>query len=557
MKSALLAIALAASVLADAQGGGCAGNEPIAMAIMAASSPARICQGGEVFFDGTASTPGSGTSILEYKWDFGDGILDSIAGAQTAHTYPMGGQYLPKLIVTSDSGCVSINEVDLIVQVSTTPDFTGTTQGATICLGDSLEMVAVVTPTTWSPDQNVDFGNGLLLPDNPSLAVVSTVHVESASEQEVILGENDIPLVCMDLEHSFMGDLVIELRCPNDQQVFLHVQGGGSTWLGEPIDNTTPGQIGNCWEYCWSATATNGTWADNFSFAESLASGTYESNESLDSLLGCPINGDWTLVIVDLWAQDDGYLCSWTLDFQADPFTPDLGFDSDSCGWAGPGLVSSLCGPLTCVASPVAPGGSNYTFSITDNFGCTYDTTITFFVPDLQLIALNGPSSIPFAGEVTYTVEPTLPDVEAIVWGPLPNGWSWSMDDLDTTDGTAVLLAPTGGAYYICARASAEGCIGDSVCVNVGVGMDAEVSAPDDLLHLAPNPTDGPFWLTRVRTDPPIAVEILDPLGRVLLREAMNGSRLLLDLSNFTNGAYHLRWMDANTIRRQPFVIAR
>ena len=39
------------------------------------------------------------------------------------------------------------------------------------------------------------------------------------------------------LEHSFMGDLIITLTCPNGQELLLHNQGGSNTYLGVPIDD--------------------------------------------------------------------------------------------------------------------------------------------------------------------------------------------------------------------------------------------------------------------------------------------------------------------------------
>ena len=69
--------------------------------------------------------------------------------------------------------------------------------------------------------------------------------------------------VCINFEHSFMGDLVISLTCPTGQSVVLHQQGGGGTNLGDP-DQAGGAQFpGIGWDYCWSPAATNGTWADN------------------------------------------------------------------------------------------------------------------------------------------------------------------------------------------------------------------------------------------------------------------------------------------------------
>ncbi len=44
----------------------------------------------------------------------------------------------------------------------------------------------------------------------------------------------------MDIEHSFIGDLVIDVIVPTGQSVVLHQQGGGATFLGIPVDDDLP-----------------------------------------------------------------------------------------------------------------------------------------------------------------------------------------------------------------------------------------------------------------------------------------------------------------------------
>src|SRR5690606_25417809 len=125
-------------------------------------------------------------------------------------------------------------------------------------------------------------------------------------------------------------DLIISVICPSGQSVILHQQGGGGTYIGDALDGeTNPPTPGTCWDYCWSPTATNGTWVDNS--GGTLPSGTYESLNPMSALVGCPLNGTWTLQICDMWGLDDGFVCSWTVNFdpsiipEATQFTPDLG----------------------------------------------------------------------------------------------------------------------------------------------------------------------------------------------------------------------------------------
>jgi hypothetical protein len=68
------------------------------------------------------------------------------------------------------------------------------------------------------------------------------------------------------MEHTYMGDLVLQVICPNGQTTLFHQQGGGGTYLGcaerlrQRRSTPSSASAGN---YCWSPTATNGTWVEN------------------------------------------------------------------------------------------------------------------------------------------------------------------------------------------------------------------------------------------------------------------------------------------------------
>ena len=103
----------------------------------------RICQGETVQFDGQATFSDDGSGAT-YEWDFDNGRgLNS--GAQQSETFTEAGSYQVRFIVTDNIGCTDRNPIDLVVQVSNDPDFSGTMATDTeICLGDTTTLTGMV-----------------------------------------------------------------------------------------------------------------------------------------------------------------------------------------------------------------------------------------------------------------------------------------------------------------------------------------------------------------------------------------------------------------------------
>ncbi len=359
---------------------------PTASATIGSAIPALVCQGEVITFDGSASIAAGSNSLVEYNWNFDDGIQDSLTGPIVTHSFPNAGEYVVQLTLTDDNECNNTNLVDLQILVSTTPIFAGTLPGDTICEGESVNLLANPVAVEWTGLPESSLGGGIFLPDDQGVAFNTSIVFTNFAPGQTLTNINDLPAVCVDMEHSYMGDLVIQLTCPSGQSVTFHQQNGGGTFLGEPIDDDfTPDAMGVCYTYCWSPTATNGTWVDNS--GGTLPTGTYESLNPMNILEGCELNGTWTFTVTDLWGSDNGFICDWGLTFNSSLFpslttyTPVLGTTTaDSSNWVGNGVSSDPNNPLAGVATPVGVGSHDYVFSVTDNFGCTYDTTITIVV---------------------------------------------------------------------------------------------------------------------------------------------------------------------------------
>jgi gliding motility-associated-like protein len=388
--------------------------------------PIRICVGEEVTFDGSSSTFAEGVSLATWEWDFDDGATDNASWPSVTHSFAEPGAYIVQLHLTDDNECNSANLPDKLIFVATEPDFTLSADDNLVCVGQEVNLTGAAAPVTWTSLPEANFGGALFIPDDQSECFSSELIFSQFAPGAVVEDVNDILNFFINFEHSFMGDLVITFICPNGQALVVHDQGGSGTFLGEPVDNDSDLEPGIGYDYYWSPTATNGTWADNA--GGTLPSGTYESSSDFSALLGCPLNGAWTVELCDMWGSDNGFIFDWSVNF--DPslypdlitFTPSIGLGCDSTFWNGSFITetSADCNQISAV--PTAPGTYTYTYTANDNHGCTYTSSV-------DVVAYPGP--IPSAGaDLIFCGEPVT--LEGEVTNPVSGisyVYSWSPTD--------------------------------------------------------------------------------------------------------------------------------
>lgn len=435
-------------------------ERPTAVATMSEASPALVCVGEPLDFDGTASYAAAGFNIVSYEWVFDDGT--TATGANASHAYFEPGEYIVQLNLIDNNDCVNANVVDLQILVSTTPIFAGTTESLEVCLGSTVDLTGVANPVTWTGIPEANFGDGVYLPDDVGTPFTSELTFAQFDPGQTLTNVNDLLSICVSMEHSFMGDVVLSVTCPSGQVIILHQQGGGGTYIGGANDgdgNTNP-IAGECWDYCWAPNATLGTFAASAAFGatpnvmqggspsnNALIPGTYSSLQPWSNLAGCPLNGTWTFTSLDLWGADNGFLCNWSLNFNpaiipdVTQFTPDLGLSTlDSTFWVGPYGTPDPANPTQLSFTPDIPGVFDFTYFVTDNFGCMYDTTVQVTVTE-QMVIDAGP-------DIVLCNDP-LPMAGQIVANGPPANCTWTLTLLesfgDSWNGGATLAVVIGG----------------------------------------------------------------------------------------------------------------
>jgi gliding motility-associated-like protein len=342
----------------------------------------EICQGDSVTFNGSATFTSDGTGA-QYQWDFGDG--NSANGQSVTHTFPNPGAYIVNLNVTDTNNCTNDNLINQVVRVSTTPDFTGTTPtDPIICFGDSTTIPGVVTPTPFIVECTPPVSGETFLPDGSGVSYETSIPVDCFESDQVLTSGSEILQICVNIEHSYSGDLDITIISPNGQEADLFVQAGGGTYFGGANDDgsTAPG-IGA--DYCFSlagvvtlANAPTITAGSNPPSA-SWQPGTYLPVDSngFDDLIGSPLNGNWTIRVTDNLAIDNGYIFRWNLDFDPSILPADESFTPvvDTEGWLPDASITDTTGNVITV-QPSTPGQHCYTYEMTDDLGCTYSETV-------------------------------------------------------------------------------------------------------------------------------------------------------------------------------------
>jgi gliding motility-associated-like protein len=328
-------------------------------------------------------------------------------------------------VVSDDNpiGCTNINSISQVVRVSPEIDFTGTqATNSTLCFGETTTIDGMATIPQFE-DCAPEIFDQTWLEDTQSTgnaaSYTSTITVDCYGPGQVITDVSQITDICVVIEHSFIGDLDIYLIAPNGAEVWFLEYGDGNdpgAYFGIP-DQADNGNPGTGWEYCFSPTATQSI-NDVATGGTSVPIGTYAPlpTSSFDNLIGSPLNGNWTFVVSDLWAIDDGTLFSWNLNFDPSLVPPSNVIVSEA--WDTDSTITNTTGNTITVAPPTA-GQHCYTYRAMDDFGCEYTEQVC--IDMLPEIINDIPSNFYMCnpGAPPYIFD--LTDNDPILLAPSPN----------------------------------------------------------------------------------------------------------------------------------------
>ncbi len=346
------------------------------------------CLGDTIFFEANTSYPENdlsyhqSDSLSDFVWNVNGVNYDT---SSFWHAFNFPGYYPIFQQVTDSNGCHRMQEV-LVVRISGKPNFAGTVLNISEACTDTIDLFAQATTQYYSYNFSSG-GEPLALPDLQGIPFSSTTDINVFLPGQTVTSGADIQSICVNMEHSFMGDIEIQLICPNGQSIMLSNQinqGALGCFLGVPNDGDDIFPIaGTGWDYCWSMGAPNGTWNTFMGTGTyaTLPSDTYAPDDSFDDLIGCPLNGTWTFEVTDLWASDNGYIFNWHMGFDPSLIPGNIGFQNtqQSSYWTYGNTVISNSDTAYFLGDT---SYYHFTYHFIDDFGCEYDTTLIKISPN-------------------------------------------------------------------------------------------------------------------------------------------------------------------------------
>lgn len=320
--------------------------------------------------------------------------------------------------------------------------------------GSHIEM----SPFFGETSASLGVGELTFIPDGPNCTeqcYESSVTFTDFPINAEITGQEDVKYLRINMEHSFIGDIQISLVGPEGcgeviilQDFFTldqyglddmtyewpHMNNSNYVRIGfgapntedisdpsDPCDDEDEVNLpGEGWDYCWSnspeyAYANANAWVyeeENLSDNEVLPyyrvnpsdvnneSNFYHPYEGFEDLIGCPLNGEWTIKVCDTWEIDNGWIFEWELALDPDLLPQNWNYQTEidhidwdlgtnaTINYVSGGGVDPLVYELTPETN-LLDGDNLYSgsFAIYDEFGCSNSADIDYMVSGIPNIA--------------------------------------------------------------------------------------------------------------------------------------------------------------------------
>lgn len=393
--------------------------QPI-QAVVLSTSPAAmpdingyvdVCPGDEITIsargdysqNGVGYNQSDATSL--FTWNFQDG--DPVSGiglTSVSHVYDNPGGFIVQLTITDGRTCTNNNQIKQRVRLAPPPIFSSPDNlPMEVCVGDVVNLTLAnqgaggfnfeaptpqeITFTTTQARTDI-----IPLPDVRGVVYTTPLTFSNFNPGQVVTSLNDIVSVCATIGHDWLNDLDIFLVCPSGTDTVFFQR---HPRPGEGQNGTSGQTLGNGVRFNGNTQDPPGTYCWTVDAPRSMARHIRDFNiptgdpvpeidfaalpeYPFDNIIGCPLNGTWTLNFEDWLGDDSGWSYNWSITF-ADNLYPAL--ESFTVGIDNFRFVDadnlSAYTPDAIVFQPLNPGLNKFRIVSTDDFGCVYDTAFT------------------------------------------------------------------------------------------------------------------------------------------------------------------------------------
>lgn len=396
-------------------------------------SPDKGCDSLHVSFTAQAQ------NTVSYIWDFGNGIIQQTNTGNISYTYPVPGQYVPKLIITDSFGCnVPIVIDDTIVIADVEAAFTASRVPG-IC-DSSLYSFIDVSDVQFDKISSYEwfFGDGDVSTEpNPQHYYNNTGLYNASFKVTTIYGCQDV------------YQLPVNALIDSTPTIFA----------------TIPDSV--CSNKTFTATAgVMNNSPQNFTWAWDMGDGTSESDNTISHSFGIPtiyqilVSGTSAAGCSDTlqhsitvnpspqtYAGADTVICSeQTITLSATGAT--------SYNW----LTDATLSCITCV-SPVASPLNNTTYYVTgtNSYGCTASDSITVVVKQPANVSIDAPDTV-CMGTTIYL---RATGAEVYRWEPA--------SEVSNSSDSVTSSTPSSSLTYTMIGTDTKNCFTDTASVFVNV----------------------------------------------------------------------------------------
>ena len=260
-------------------------------------------------------------------------LITSILKLSRPGAYNISSQIVP-LIPDSNT----INDFISLQINSTNPEITISTVSSTICVGDSVNVIASASVSGLTQPASFESNTQVNIPDNDPVGTNSSISISGVS-----FNANEIVSITIDsIIHPSVGDLILTLIAPNGSQTFLSINNGnGANYIATRF----------------TSSATSSITTSNAPFT-----GDFLPQSPFTSLTG-NASGNWTLLVKDVSDQNTttGIFYGWKLEFPQQNYVT-------SNVWTP---ASSVNGASTLTPALYPATTTQYTLTVTDANGCS------------------------------------------------------------------------------------------------------------------------------------------------------------------------------------------